>query len=157
MYINDICNVSDILFPILFADDTNIFLNGKNIDELVKSMSCELNKVVIWLATNKLSLNNKKTHLMIFRSKRCCIDNQQDIRMRNQKNDFVEHTKFLGIYIDSNLSWSEHISYLKTKLSKGIRVLRKARKLLSKNMLVTLYNSLVFSYLNYCLEVWGGA
>ena len=67
LYVNDICNVSDILFPILFADDTNIFLNGKNTDELVQCMNCELNKVVIWLAANKLSLNIKKTHFMIFR------------------------------------------------------------------------------------------
>ena len=94
---------------------------------------------------------------MIFRSKRCCIDNQQYIRICNQKIEYVEHTKFLGIYIDYNLSWSQYISYLKTKISKGIEVLRRARKLLSKNMLVTLYNSLVFPYLNYCLEVWGGA
>ena len=93
-----------------------------------------------WLAANKLSLNIKKTHFMIFRSKRCCIDNQQDIRICNQKIKFVEHTKSLGIYIDSNLSWSLHISYLKTKLSKVTGVLRKARKLLSKNMLATLYN-----------------
>ena len=41
LYVNDICNVSDILFPILFADDTNIFLNGKNTDELVQCMNCE--------------------------------------------------------------------------------------------------------------------
>ena len=93
-YINDICNVSDILFLILFADDTNIFLNGKDIDELVKCMNCESSKVVIWLAANKLSLNIEKTHFMIFRSKRCCINNQQDTRICNQKNDFVEHTKF---------------------------------------------------------------
>ena len=73
--------------------------------------------------------------------------------MCNQKIIFVEHTTFLGIYIDSNLSWSQHISYLKTKLSKGIGVLRKARKLLSKNMLVTLYNSLVFPCVNSGLDV----
>ena len=50
-------------------------------------------------------------------------------------------------------------SYLKTKLSKGgpKGALRKERKLLSKNKLVTLCNSSVFPYLNYCLEVWGGA
>ena len=66
LYIYDICNVSDIHSPILFADDTNIFLKGKNIDELVQCMNCELNKVVIWLAANKLSLNIKKTHFMIF-------------------------------------------------------------------------------------------
>ena len=152
LYINDICNVSDILLPVLFADDTNIFLNGRNIDELVQCMNCELNKVVIWL-----SLNIKKTHFKISRTKRWCIDDQQDIKICNQKIAFDEHTKFLGIYIDSNLSWSQHILFLKTKLSKGIGVLRKASKLLSKNVLVTLYDSLVFPYLNYCLEVWGDA
>ena len=86
LYINDICNVSDIFFPILFADDTNIFLHGKNIDELVQVMNCEVNKV-IWLAANNLlSLHIKKTHFIIFHSKRCWIDNQQDIRICNQKN-----------------------------------------------------------------------
>ena len=42
-------------FPILSADDTDIFLNGKNIDELVQCMNCELNKVIIWLAANNLT------------------------------------------------------------------------------------------------------
>ena len=93
--------------------DTNIFLNGENIDQLVQCMNCELNKVVIWLAANKLSVNIKKTLFIIFRSKRYCIDNHQDIRICNQKIEFVEHTKFLGSYLDSNLSWSQlHISIL---------------------------------------------
>ena len=95
LYVNDICNLSDILFPILFADDTNIFLNGKHIDELV-CMNCELNKVVIWLAANKLSLNIKKTHFMIFRSKRCCNYNKQDIRICDQKYNLLSTLSFLG-------------------------------------------------------------
>ena len=96
LYVNDICNVSDILFPILFADDTNIFLNGKHIDELVQCINCELNKVVIWLAANKLSLNIKKTHFMIFRSKRCCIYSQQDIRICDQKYNLLSTLNVLG-------------------------------------------------------------
>ena len=31
-YVNDISNVSDVLFPLLFADDTNVFVNGKKIN-----------------------------------------------------------------------------------------------------------------------------
>ena len=42
-----------LTFCFLFADVTNIFLNGKNIDELVQCMSCQLKKNVIWLAANK--------------------------------------------------------------------------------------------------------
>ena len=67
-------------------------------------MNCELSKVFIWLAANKLSLNIKKTHFMNLHLKRCCIDNQQHIRICNQKIEFVEHSNCFGIYIDPNLS-----------------------------------------------------
>ena len=53
LYINDLSNVSTILFPLLFADDTNIFLSGKNPDNLIKVMNSELEKVVNWLNANK--------------------------------------------------------------------------------------------------------
>ena len=66
LYINDIVNVSNILFPILYADDTNLFMSGKNIDTLIMNINTELCKLVQWLNVNKLSLNIEKTHYMIF-------------------------------------------------------------------------------------------
>ena len=60
LYINDLSTVSTILFPLLFADDTNIFLSGKNPDNLLKVMNSELEKVVNWLHANKVSLNVQK-------------------------------------------------------------------------------------------------
>ena len=55
--INDMCNVSTLLKPILFADDTNLFYSGKDIDELCSLISKELEKLCIWFQVNKLSLN----------------------------------------------------------------------------------------------------
>ena len=52
IYINDLSNISTSLFTILFADDTNIFLQGNNIDDLVKQMNLELSKIVMWLEVN---------------------------------------------------------------------------------------------------------
>ena len=60
LYINDMCNVSTLLKPILFADDTNIFYSGKDIDELCSEVSIELDKLCIWFQVNKLSLNTSK-------------------------------------------------------------------------------------------------
>ena len=54
MYINDICNVSYILKFVLFADDTNIFCSGKDINQLSKLLCIELDKLNIWFAVNKL-------------------------------------------------------------------------------------------------------
>ena len=66
LYMNDICNVSNILRFILFADDTNAFKSGFNINELADSITCELEKLQIWFNTNKLSLNVTKTNFMVF-------------------------------------------------------------------------------------------
>ena len=61
-------SVSNVLFPILFADDTHVFLSGNNVDELIRIMNSEIIKIVDWLDCNKLSLNVSKTHYILFRS-----------------------------------------------------------------------------------------
>ena len=61
LYIIDMPNVSKILFPMIFADDTNIIIiNGKNITNLFGTLNVELQKIVKWLCANKLSLNTEK-------------------------------------------------------------------------------------------------
>ena len=46
LYINDICNVSNMLDFILFADETNIFYKHKNIDIMCTIVSVELDKLM---------------------------------------------------------------------------------------------------------------
>ena len=59
-HINDLSNISTLLFTILFADDNNIFLQGKNIADLVKRMNLELSKIVMWLEVNRLLQTQKR-------------------------------------------------------------------------------------------------
>ena len=69
LYINDLCNVSKRLFALLFADDSNMYLSGKNPDDLIRIMNEEMIKVVDWLQINRLFLNLNKTHSILFRRK----------------------------------------------------------------------------------------
>ena len=62
LYVNDMVNASSVLFSILFADDTNLFLQGKNIDELFNVANTEIIKVLDWLLANKLHINVSKTN-----------------------------------------------------------------------------------------------
>ena len=66
LYINDICNVSKLFNLILFADDTNLFYSGKNLDHLMGTVVKELDALTRWFSINKLSLNVSKTKYMIF-------------------------------------------------------------------------------------------
>ena len=66
LYINDIVYSSDVLNFVMFADDTNLFLSNSNLTDLITKINEELSKISMWLKLNKLSLNIKKTHYMLF-------------------------------------------------------------------------------------------
>ena len=115
---NDISRCSEILSIILFADDTNLFFNHKNLDTLQMTMNNELTNIASWLSANKLSLNIKKTHFIIFKSRGKKINQNVSIKIDNQEIEQVKHTKFLGLHIDNELSWKYHIEQVASKISK---------------------------------------
>ena len=66
LYINDLSTVSEPCFSILFADDTNMFIAGKYIQDMCHKLNEDLTKIQEWLCCNKLSLNVSNTHYMVF-------------------------------------------------------------------------------------------
>ena len=157
LYINDLCNVSKRLFAWLFADDSNMFLPGKNPDDLIRIMNEEMIKVVDRLQINRLSLNLNKTHFILFRRKRVVkISLSADLTINNIKIGMTERTKFLMIVmIDQNLSFQSHIMYIEGKVARGIGILYKSRPYFSLETMRMLYNAFVYPYFTYCIEVWG--
>ena len=154
LYINDLSFACKRTFPVLFADDSNLFLSGKNTDQVQQMINDELKDIVIWLRANKLSLNISKTHYMLFSNKKI-IQPNVTIEINGQPITCVTKTKFLGVIIDNKLTWKEHISYICGKVAKGIWIISKVRKYLNKNTLLDLYNSFIYPYRTYCNQVWG--
>ena len=156
VYINDLPLVSQKLFPLMFADDTNIFIQGKDISQIQNDMNEEMIKISAWLKINKLSLNIDKTHFMLFKGKRK-IRKGIEIKIDNRMINQVSETKFLGIYIDENLSWKSHIQNITKKVARATGILYKVRRILDTNTLRNLYFTFVYPYLTYCVHVWGNA
>ena len=128
--------------PILFADLVETIINQ------------DLKEISYWLKVNKLSLNIKKTHYMIFTTRRKMLVDvslQIDGHIISYETD---STKCLGVIIDNKLSWKNHIKHVVGKVSIGIGMILKARKLLNQDALITLYYSFIFSYFVYCYHVW---
>ena len=157
IYMNDICNVSKFLYTILYADDTCVLLNGKDLNNLIQSMNTELDLLSTWLKSNKLSLNTHKTFFQLFHRARIKTNNSVNIIVDKCVLNKVTSIKYLGVIIDHKLNWIEHISYVKNKISKGIGILYKARQFLEKRDLLNLYYSYLYPYLIYCIEIWGCA
>jgi hypothetical protein len=154
IYINDIVKVSPILNMILFADDTNLFISGENLIETVTTLNCELCKLSNWFKVNKLSLNIKKTNYMIFHNRRKKIGLIPEVVIDNCKINSVTCSKFLGVIINENLTWTDHIETIKKKLSKNIGIIKHIKHQLSLNVLRSLYFTLINPYLEYCNMVW---
>ena len=64
----------------------------------------------------------------------------------------VNSAKYLGVIIDDNLNWIDHIVYIKNIISKGIGIMYKANNFLNKSSLIDLYYSYIYPYFTYCLE-----
>ena len=62
IYINDICIVSELLYTIIYADDTSVIMSGNDLESLIQSPNSELCVLNTWLKANKLSLNVNKTY-----------------------------------------------------------------------------------------------
>ena len=66
-----------------------------------------------------------------------------------------EFIKFLGVLLDENLNWKEHIKYTENKIAKNLGLLYKARPFLERNALLALYYSYIQTYINYANIAWG--
>ena len=145
LYINDLCNISRLVKYILFADDTNLFCADKNINQLVTTVSTILDKLCIWFAVNKLSLNVSKTNYMLFGN----LNAQFDITINGISISRVHVAKFIGILIDEKLNWKDHIANVKSKLSKSTAILYKCSHVIDSQSMHILYSSLFLPYISY--------
>ena len=106
IYMNDICNVSKFLYTILYADDTCVLLNGKDLNNLIQSMNTELDLLSTWLKSNKLSLNTHITFFQLFHRARMKTNNSVNIIVDKCVLNKVTSIKYLGVIIDQNLTGS---------------------------------------------------
>ena len=107
----------------LFADDTNISFSSKDLDVIQKTINDELKYVSEWLVANRLALNTEKTNYIVFHSPKHRPYKQIIIHFDNEIIHNKNYIRYLGILIDSNLSWQSHILELSKKIAKSVGIL----------------------------------
>ena len=145
----------------MYADDTSISYSSKNMEDINQTLSSELGHLKQWLQGNKLSLNVLKTQALVVGSKpnikkitENVVDTPQFL-IGDAQVENVDQTKYLGVIIDKNLNWAEHIKSVRTKVSRGIGFLKYSRKFLPRNTLSKMYRGIVEPHFRYCCSVWG--
>ena len=96
---NDICNASELLFSILYADETSVQISGNDITYLVCSINALLELLSSWFKANKLSLNAQKTFYLVFH-REIIKDHDLSIRIDESTLNRSSNIKYLGVIID---------------------------------------------------------
>ena len=112
-------------------------------------------KISQWLKTNKLSLNVKKTELIIFRQKKKPLDHSVKFKLNGKRLFPTSSVKYLGVILDQHLYWNKQLAHVTTKLNQGIGILSKLRHYANLNILKIVYHSLAGSHLHYGAQLWG--
>lgn len=139
---------------IMYADDTTLILADKNINFLHSTLTVELNSVHDWVKSNKLKLNISKTNCIFFQN-RSIKNIFPQLSLQGETLSQVPHTKFLGVFVDENLNWKHHIDQVCIKVSKICGILYKVRYNLTLDALLSIYYTLYYPHLTYCVSVWG--
>jgi len=155
LYINDLNLALFNCSVFHFADDTNLLFSSKNPDILHKQINAELKILFDWLCANRLSLNASKTEFIIFRPPRLNLNKRVTLKLNGVTIFESTKIKYLGIILDSRLSWKHHVNELCKKLGRTLGMIYKVRHLCTPSVLRSLYFSLFNSHLSYGLSVWG--
>ena len=138
----DLCN---------FADGTNLYACGKELDAIFFKLEIETNTAIQWLKDNEMITNSSKFQLM-FLSKYKNIEKNMFFDGKTIKSsDTVE---LLGITPDKNINFKRHIQNICHKANNKTKALLRIRKFLNLELAQVLAEAYISSNFRYCPLIW---
>ncbi len=113
----------------LYADDTTFLNVDSDLEQLKLIAENTLDRASDWFKTNGFLLNEDKTQNIIF--------NLRPFGASTNPNNYTNEVKFLGIFLDSNLTWGPHIDYVSSRLSRVIFLIQRLKCCIENNYIKT--------------------
>lgn len=163
LFINKITKLPTNGTMFLFADDCCI-VNTHDLNEPVETkMKMDISTVINFLNYRSLIFNPNKTNFMICHSSYVKVEDITEIVMESHSDadNFtikrVYNTKYLGLILDANLKWNEHISHIENKAANVCGVLWKMRNIIPPHAKKLIYQALLEPHLTYLVTLWGNS
>ena len=166
IFINDLIDFLRGDTVICYADDTVVIIEDKSWEMVYERAELVLQKLKLWFDCNLLTLNVNKSHFMCVNKKGLPERNELLIHNINCKKNTcncslkitsVPKYKYLGIYFDQHMRWSDHVEYLAPKIRKMFFKFYQLRQWMPRCSVLNVYRSLAESVFNYGISVWGAA
>lgn len=159
VYINDMPDNLKKSFINLFADDTLLWYHGKNFNDVCNTVNIDLQCLSEWFKINKLKLNVTKTQCMIIASSKVKINNllraypESKILLDEIEINYETNVKYLGVYIDQELKFNDHVNIMQKKISKKLGYLSRIGKNLDMQTRNLVYKTIIAPHFEYCSTI----
>ena len=160
LFINDLPLYLNNVKADLYVDDTTLYDIQHTVEDIEKNLQTALRNLYTWCQCNGMVLNSAKTKVMLITTyqKRQRLSREELVLEFNTDSlSMITTDKILGVYIDNNLTWSDHIKHLSKKISSNIWLLSKIKKFLSQAHRVQFYKSYIQPHIDFCSIVWGSS
>ena len=142
---------------VIYADDTNMVVSAANQDDLEIGCQVQLSNLHNFFQNIGLTLNIQKTNIISFSTKQRHNLVEPSINLNGNNLNKIKSTKFLGLQIDENLSWDNHINYVIGKINSGLYALKRMSYLCTLPVLKLVYYANIHSHLSYGICVYGAS
>ena len=159
IYFNDLPTVIDNEIE-CYADDSTLSKSGDSIKQISDSLTSDCNSLDKWVKENYFKLNTQKTHFTVLGTSSKLKKNEETIKVSIEGTELTQSSQksemLLGIKIQTDLKWNEHIDFLASKLDKRLGALEKLRYIMDRKTRKRIVEGIFNSVLCYCLPVFGG-
>ena len=136
--------------------------NPRILSRLNEALNEDLTRLDTWLISNKLSPNVAKTQSMLVstKAKRNVLNMSNknlQIKIHGTELEVLNKLKYLEVQVDNSLNWKCQVQAASLKVSRGLGLLKHAKKFLPFSALTNLYTSILEPHFRYCCSAWGCA
>lgn len=154
MFFNDLCTVVKHSEVVKYADDTVLFVAGKDLEIIETRLSSDMNCVLAWCLENELILNlgAGKTEAMLFGSKNNLSKQNSSLNVTYgyQTVRVTSTYKYLGVLIEPSLNLSSNFDLTYQKASGRLRLLYRIRPLITEKAALAIFQTMIQPVLTYC-------
>ena len=150
VFINDVFYTIENVYN--YADDNVLSCSGDSLQEVATSLESSTLTALKWFENNLMKANPSKFQAIVFGLKAKTDDICFNIN--ENKVEATKCVKQLGVYIDENLNFDEHISHICMKAARQLNSLQRIAKYLSQRTKNVVFNSFIMSNFSYCPLVW---
>ena len=132
-----------------YADDNTPYCTGLKISDVLIKLESAAETLLQWFKDNRMKVNREKYHLLINNTKKSF-----QIKIGNETVSNNKHEKLLGVKVDHELNFNEHVSSLCKKASQKVNALSRIASYMTFDQRRLILNSFITSHFSYCAIVW---